>query len=145
MWLIGRFLTLPLREQGTLLEAAFCLGGARLFLLVPFRWLAPLLGRRQTGACDAVIPLGVGERAAAVGVRRALLSVARHLPWHSSCLVLAVAGRMMLWRRRLPSVLHLGARSDPQLAAHAWLRCGEVDVVGVEASDQYTPIVAFKA
>src|SRR5438876_4371994 len=145
MWLIGRFLTLPLREQRIHLEAALCLGCARVFLLVPFRWLAPFLGRRQAGACDAVVPLGAGERAVAVAVRRALLRVARHLPWHSSCLVLAVGGRMMLWRRRLPSVLHLGARSDPQLAAHAWLRCGEVEVVGVEASDQYTPIVAFKA
>jgi hypothetical protein len=145
MWLLSRFLTLPLREQVTHLEAALCLGCARLLIFLPFRQLAPFLGRPQAGTHDTMAPLGTNQRAMAVAIRRALLRVARHLPWHSSCLVQAIAGRMMLWRRRLPSVLHLGARNDPQLAAHAWLQCGEVDVVGVEASDEYTPIAAFKA
>jgi hypothetical protein len=75
------------------------------------------------------------------------LRVSRHLPWHSSCLVCAIAGRMMLRRRGMPSLLLLGARSDPEaeLAAHAWLQCGGVDVVGADIAPEYAPIVAFKA
>jgi hypothetical protein len=128
-------------------EAVLCLGLARLLLLVPFRRLAPFLGQPQSDGNGTTVVLGPEERLAALAVRRALLRVCERLPWHSSCLVCALAGRMMLWRRGMPSTLHLGARSDTdtELAAHAWLRCGEVDVVGVEAADHYTPIVAFKA
>ena len=145
MWLLGRFLSLTLRDQGTHLEAAFCLSCARLLLLVPFRWLTPFLGRQEAGAHEVVVSLEPHERARALAIRQALLHVAKHLPWHSSCLVSAIAGQMMLRRRRLPSVLRLGARNDPDLAAHAWLQCGEVGVAGAEVSAQYTPIVAFKA
>jgi hypothetical protein len=53
----------------------------------------------------------------------------------------------MLSRRSMRSVLLLGARSDAatQLAAHAWLQCGEVDVIGAEVAPEYAPIVAFTA
>lgn len=147
MRLFARFLELPPQERRSLVEAALCLGLARLLLLVPFRRLAPFLGRLQPGADGAIAKLGADDRAAALIVRRALLRMAARLPWHSSCLVCALAGRMMLGRRRLPSVLQLGARTGPEteLAAHAWLRCGDIDVVGEGNAPQYTPIAAFKA
>ena len=147
MTFLARFFALPLREQATAIEAALCLGCARLLLLVPFRGLAPFLGTPQGGGDLATAALDAHGRTAALAIRRALLRVAARLPWRSSCLVCAIAGRMMLWRRRLPSSLYLGARTDSQaaLAAHAWLRCGEIDVVGAEIADQYAPIVAFKA
>jgi hypothetical protein len=58
-----------------------------------------------------------------------------------------LAGGLMVRRRRLPSVIHLGARGRGamDLSAHAWLRCGDVDVVGAEMATEYTPIVAFRA
>lgn len=147
MRLLIRFFALPLREQATAVEAVFCLALARGLLFVPFRRLAPLLGRPQTGDDGASIVLDARQRASALAIRRALLRVCERLPWYSSCLVRALAGRMMLRRRGMPSALHLGARSETEveLAAHAWLRCGEVDVIGVETADNYTPIVAFKA
>ncbi len=118
-----------------------------MLLLVPFRRLAPWLGRPQPGIDLSGIVLGAEERTQALSVQRALLRAAKRLPWHSSCLVCALAGRMMLGRRRLPSVLQLGARSSSatDLAAHAWLRCGEIDVIGAETAGLYTAIVAFRA
>ena len=144
---LSKFLALPKGERVALIEAALCLCAARLLLLVPFRRLAPWLGQAQSGVDRSGAELGAAERAAALNVQRALLRAARRLPWHSSCLVCALAGRMMLGRRHLPSVLQLGARnsSPTELAAHAWLRCGEIDVVGSETASLYTPIVAFKA
>jgi len=142
-----RFLALPLREQAALAEAVLCLGLARLLLLMPFKRIAPLLGQPEPGGDPVIVALPPSERLNALVIRQALLRVTDRLPWNSSCLVRALAGRMMLWRRSMPSVLHLGARSDSEMemAAHAWLRCGEIDVVGTESAEQYIPIVAFKA
>jgi hypothetical protein len=138
---------LPPHEQGALIEAMLCLGLARLLVLVPFRRIAPLMGQPQAGPDRSSLILGPDERAAVLAIRRALLRAARRLPWHSSCLVRAVGGHFMARRRRLPSVIHLGARANPsqELSAHAWLCCGEIDVVGAEIAEEYTPIVAFRA
>ena len=148
MRLIIKYWSFSRRERVAVIEAGLCLVCARLLLLIPFRWIAPLLGRAQPPtAARHIEALPTEQRVQALGIRRALLRVSCHLPWHSSCLVCAIAGRMMLRRRRMRSVLLLGARSDPgtQLAAHAWLQCGEVDVIGAEAAPEYAPIVAFTA
>jgi hypothetical protein len=85
------------------------------------------------------------EPSTAFRVRGAILRIAEKLPWHSSCLVCALAARMMLTRRSQPTMLQLGVMTGAttELSAHAWLKCGEIDVVGVETSAEYTPIAAF--
>ena len=121
---------------------------AQLFLLVPFRLLATLLGEPQAGEDRSIAALDADEIAKACAVRRAILRVGGQLPWQSSCLVRALAAWMMLRRRHLPSVLQLGVRTGPPaqgLSAHAWLKCGEVEVVGVETAAEFTPLAAFRA
>jgi hypothetical protein len=149
MRLILKYWSFSRRERIAVIEAGICLACARLVLLIPFRWVAPFLGRAQpaTAAARPLEALPVEQRGEALAIRRALLRVSRHLPWPSSCLVCAIAGRMMLRRRHMRSVLLLGARNDPanQLAAHAWLQCGEVDIIGAEAAPEYAAIVAFTA
>jgi len=124
-----------------------CLCFARLLLLVPFRRVVPLIGEAEQGADRSIIVLTQEQRTSALAIRDGLLRVARVLPWHSSCLACAIGGRLMLQHKGLPSVLHLGARSGlgHQLSAHAWLRCGDIDVVGVEIASEFTPLVAFRA
>jgi hypothetical protein len=148
MRLVTKYFSFSRRERRALYEAALCLVCARLLLLVPFRRIAPFLGRAEpVDAARPVAALSEEQRREAVAVRRALLRISRHLPWHSSCLVCAIAGRMMLRRRSMPSLLQLGARIDSPvaLAAHAWLRSGDVDVTGADVASQYSPIVAFDA
>ena len=148
MRLIIKYWSFSRRERIAVIEAGLCLACARLLLLIPFRWVAPFLGRAQPATVVPPIEaLPAEQRGEALGIRRALLRVSRHLPWHSSCLVCAIAGRMMLRRRHMRSILLLGARRDPetQLAAHAWLQCGEIDVIGTDAAPEYAPIVAFTA
>jgi len=140
-----RLLSLPPQERWALIEALLSLGLARLSLLVPFRWLVRLLGRLEQGIDQSVGVLGADERYAALGVRRAVLRIADRLPWHSSCLVRALAARMMLRRRHLPSVLQFGVgRTPTELSAHAWVRCGEIDVVGAETAANFVPIAAVR-
>ena len=142
---LARFLALPLWAQRDLAEAALCLFVARLLLFLPFRWLVRLIGRPQAIVKCGRIALATTERPAVRSVRQAILRVALRLPWRSSCLVRALAARMMLKRRGLPSALQLGVKSETArgLAAHAWLKCGEIDVVGSESATEFTPIAVF--
>ena len=115
-------LRLPPAEIARAVEAAVLFHGFRLALrVVPVRRLVRVLGER--GDLDA--PPTVAERPAAsiFAVRRALRRASRGHP--DTCLAQALAGRVMLRRRRLPSTLSLGVREEGgDLAFHAWLRAG---------------------
>ena len=144
---LAKFFALPLREQCEVAEATAYLAVAQLLLLVPFRWLAPLCGRLHPGAASALPVLTDEENSSAFDVRRALQRATGRLPWDSSCLVRALAAQLMLRRRNLPTVLQLGVRAGPatELSAHAWLTCGEINIVGDESAAEFTPIAAFHA
>jgi Transglutaminase-like superfamily len=142
---LDKLRSLPPQERWALVEAMLSLVLARMSLLIPFRWLARLLGRLEPGIDRSIVVLSDDERYAALGVRRAVLRVAAGLPWQSSCLVRALAARIMLRRRHLPSVLQFGVGRTPrELSAHAWVRCGEIDVVGAETAADFAPIAAFR-
>jgi len=143
-WLT-RLRALPPQERRALIEAMISLVFARMLLLIPFRWLARMLGRLERGLDPSAAVLGADERDEALAVRRAVLRVAERLPWKSSCLVRAFAARVMLRRRHLPSVIQFGVGRTPlEYAAHAWVRCGEIDVVGAETATNFAPIAAFR-
>jgi len=146
MKLLRKFSALPRTERRALVEAVLSLGLARVALLLPFRIVAPSIGRATALPEAPRTALDPAEREAALAVGRALRRAANRLPWTSSCLVRAVAGRMMLRRLGLPTLLELGARPEgARLAAHAWLRCGDIDVIGAETAAEYTSIAAFRA
>ena len=56
----------------------------------------------------------------------------------------AMAARMMLQRRGVPSVLHFGAAKStgPSLNTHAWLEATGVEVTGFPVSD-FADIACF--
>ena len=128
----AKFFTLPVLEQRDVVEATLCLIIARLLLLMPFRWLVRFSGRPHPGGVSALPLLSDDQSSSVFAVRRAMFRAFGRLPWDSSCLVCALAAQMMLKRRHLPSVLQLGVRAGAgkELCAHAWLKCGEVNVVG---------------
>lgn len=110
--------------------------------LTPFRYLALTLGARQRE-----VPETCSARDANLGLRvsRGIQVAANRLPWHTSCLVRAMAAKWMLRRRGVASTLYLGARhSGSGLAAHAWLRTGPAIVTGgAEESTLYPPVAWF--
>lgn len=144
---LAKFLVLSRAEQRDLAEAALSLGAARLILLLPFRWLLRLMGLPLAGAGCSSFALDEEKSAAVLAVRRAILRTSERLPWQSNCLVRALAAKMMLRRRGLPSLLQLGVRvgTTRELFAHAWLRCGEIEVVGAEDSAEFSPIAGFQS
>ena len=126
------------------LEAAFWLGVIRISLLtVPFRWLAPFLGSQMARSsdtddseCNEIVEQ----------VSWAVQSASRHLPWECKCLTQAIAGKRMLKRRGISSTLYLGLTKDREanLKAHAWLRRGNVIVIGAQGMHQFTVISTFE-
>jgi hypothetical protein len=78
-------------------------------------------------------------------IRTALFRVSRRLPWESSCLVRALAGRRMLRRRGIPCKIHFGVNRDGEaLRAHAWLQAGAEIVCGEEEAASYTPLTCME-
>lgn len=120
-----------------IVEAAVWLGLARFYIRwFPFRWLRPWLRRSERADHDPQLATRIG---------RAVLTAARHVPWQAACLPQALAAKLMLGLRGLGSTVHLGARFDEvgDLAAHAWLTCGDKVVTGSEDLPGYTPLIRF--
>lgn len=98
-----------------------------MILKMPFQRIAENIGisgheTAHTHSADK-IPEEVGK---AVDI------VCRHTPWESKCLVRALTARKMLTHRGYSCTLYLGVKmgDDKKMAAHAWLRCGDLYVIG---------------
>ncbi|OJX67175.1 lasso peptide biosynthesis B2 protein [Magnetospirillum sp. 64-120] len=109
--------------------------------LLPFRFSAALFGKAAV-PCSTATDLDARQLARARAVTGRLRRVANRLPWASTCLERAFAGRMLLARRHLPGgVVRLGVRLDagrPQ--AHAWLLVGDHILLGEDEMDGFTPL-----
>src|SRR5512142_846654 len=97
-------LDLSWRKRALLGEAALLLGLARAALAVfPFRHVVGMVGR--VGGQGRARPAATAEE-----IAWALAVAGHHLPWTASCLVRAVAGKVMLGRRGIPATIVLGVR-----------------------------------
>lgn len=86
------------------------------------------------------------QRARALVFRRAIRKVARSLPFEPGCLAMGIVAMAMLRVRRQSSTLYFGlAKEDgEELAAHAWLRTGDVIVTGgTRRSEGYVVVGQF--
>lgn len=58
-------------------------------------------------------------------------SICTKTHWESKCLVRALTAANMLKRRGFSGTLYMGVQmNDGKMAAHAWLRCGDLFVTG---------------
>jgi hypothetical protein len=111
---------------------------------VPFRLLRRLIGpARPATTIDATPSEPTDPGAIALG--RALANGARRLPWSSTCLMRALAGRLMLSRRGRNGEIVFGvSMQDGSLRAHAWLVAGGGIVCGGSEASDFSPIAAFR-
>ncbi len=83
-------------------------------------------------------PAPVLARAQAAG--RTVDAMSIRVPWHSTCLVRCVAGRMMLARRGIAGHILFGADlHNGNLTAHAGLGTGGEPVIGGAEATGFTP------
>jgi hypothetical protein len=138
-----------------LIEAALVLiaaGAAIRFLR--FRRIAPNLGvalpARSTTAdpedASSSIATGLDEAVRIETTGWAISTAAGHLPWRSTCLVQAIAGKWMLRRRSIPSTLCIGVDRGAiaRLEAHAWLRSGNFVLTGAASAERFNTIAEFR-
>jgi len=61
------------------------------------------------------------------------------------CFEQGLAAQLMLRRRGIASVLYFGVAPNDQngLAAHVWVRDGDVDVVGGESASEFAVLATF--
>lgn len=111
-------------------------------LLLPFRWLAPILGKHME---ESSMQEEAETMKAAMGLGWMVEAVSRYTPWESKCLVQAMVGKILLRQHRIANTLFLGVRRDEKnkLIAHSWLRCGEVIVTGGRGREQFTVVSKF--
>jgi hypothetical protein len=132
-----KFLKLSGREKMLFLEAVLLhLWVGLLLMVIPFRHIPRLFVSRQYDA-PAQLPSVVFR------IRDAVGRAGRVSPWRNRCLVSSLAGRCMLRRRKIGSLLSLGVAkgSDGKTVAHAWLRSGENEIV--ERRGDYTELFSF--
>ncbi len=127
-------------------EAVLELAIARLRTLLPFRVLARQLGGVTPAIPEPVTVTPSSERKViAHRIGWAIRATSPWLPFRTLCLQQAVAGRAMLARRGIGSVLHLGVdRSKLEtLSAHAWLDTDGVAVTGYPVDPALVEVARF--
>lgn len=126
--------------------AASLVVAAALVFLTPFRWTARLFGRVSPPVGEAA-PIDEQNLRRALAATRRLKRVADRLPWTSTCLVRALAGRMLLARRGLRGgTVRFGvAKCDGRLSAHAWLVFGNVILIGGDTTTSFAPLADLAA
>lgn len=134
MTAISAFLALPGGDRRLLLHALMTLVAVRLALrIVPVDRLRRAVGpaRRRARPANRI----------AWAVRAA----SRRLPG-TTCLASALAAQRLLSREGHVCQLTIGVtRNDRGFAAHAWVACEGITLVGGEESADYTPLVAWSS
>ena len=129
-------------EQRLFLEALSWLAISRLaILVVPFRRIAPFLGHTM-----AETPIGPLEFPFLAGrVSWAVQTASRYALRDSKCLAQAIATKMMLKRREIPSTVYLGLLKEGcnGLSAHAWVRSGDKVLTGASGHRQFRVVATF--
>lgn len=136
------FLALHPQTRLLLIEAFVWLGCARFVVfMLPTRWYTAYLGSPNQATSDSV---DHETQQMARRVTWVINGIAPRTPWLSNCLARAIAAKIMLQRRGYASTLYLGINQvDPQMEAHAWLRCGEQIVTGDDERPRFTPVSCF--
>lgn len=132
-----------LRSRLRTLEAICALLAAHVLI----RALPFAVGARLAGSLGQGDQAGVDREPADPGVRAVASAIRRgawRLPFESTCLIRAIAGRLMLRRRGTPSSLVIGvAVRDGRPSAHAWLTASGGVVCGGSEAAEFSPIAAW--
>jgi hypothetical protein len=140
---IKKFLRLSWSDRFLFLEAFICLGITRILLTMPFKYIAPRLGRQTPDLPDDPNQSNLPEWAWRVAW--AIETAAQHTPWESACLAQAITGKYLLKRRGLETRLFLGMKKDQsgKFLAHAWLKAGSELLIGAHGHETFTVLSVF--
>jgi len=134
---VKKFLSLDSSERLLLLQTfVFVWIASTILQLLPFAIVQKLLASR-------VAPPGRVHRRHPIERLLWAIAVARRYVSGTTCLSLALAGRMMLNRYGYPAHIHIGVAKDHtgSFAAHAWLESeGTIVIGGQESTSLFAPL-----
>lgn len=139
-------MTLSIADWGYFLQAYFLLGIARFAVLVlPFRWIAKTLGKKQQETVkDRLLH---EQKEIVLTVSRNIKLASRYTPWSSNCLAQAIVANHLLKAHKVSNTVYFGiakkARQSSVDKAHAWVRCGKFYVVGGDGSVSHSIVATF--
>jgi hypothetical protein len=115
-----------------------------LVFFVPFRRTVRLLGRvRAVGLTPPPLPPRAERRAHAIAA--AIRRTSGRPPFSCTCLVKAVAGRLMIGRRGIPCSIRFGVvMNGGRLSAHASLLAGGKTMLGGDVEHHFEPIAQIE-
>ena len=140
---LRKFFELPWRDKLMLVEAvAMTSIASSALLLLPFRWIAPWLGRHMEVSSESQT---ADDERTVQRVRTAIRISSRYIWWKPQCLAQAIAATTMLRLRNIEGTVYLGMAKDGDsvLAAHAWLRCGTTIVTGSQGYQGQSVVATF--
>lgn len=81
-----------------------------------------------------------------IRIKRVVNKLSKHTPWQSKCLVKAMVAQHLLFKHNFETTLYLGVgkTNKEEMAAHAWLRCGDIYVTGYEEMYNFVEVARFK-
>ncbi|MEP7221702.1 MAG: lasso peptide biosynthesis B2 protein [Novosphingobium sp.] len=150
---LRRLFHLSWRGKLLAFEALAMLAIARIWLIVrPFQRIAVHLGTAvPTSQPDDTERhlLAEPQLAQARQVSAAVRWIARFAPFRAVCIHQSIAAKMMLRRRDIPSTMYFGVSRNVEegqikLAAHAWVRAGQVEMTGFDEAPLFQEIARFR-
>lgn len=131
------------RKRRLIIEAIFCLCLSRFALLcISFQRLASYMGFYLEESSQS---MNERNKMTAQQIAQAIRSARKLLPWESTCLSRSMAAMAMLARRKQDSTLYFGVgkNENNRLIAHAWLRTGNIFIVGGRQRHNFTKVGYF--
>lgn len=137
---IDRFIKVPIREKKIVLETIFLLLLGRILLLLPYKYMKLFLGIYNKTPESKTVDIVESRR-----IGRYIRHIGDRLPWKCTCLVNAVAAKIMLRRRGIPATIYFGMTRDEsrKIIAHAWTKCGNFLVTGKDDAHEYKTVGYF--
>ncbi len=142
---VSSFLSCSGADQLLLFQVFVLLGFARAAILVlPYSRLERFLGLRMVETSKEASECDLTQ---ARRIAWAVAVVRRVTPWRSNCFPQALAAKVLLRFRGVPTTLYTGSAFSPgdgdSLKGHVWLRCGPFFVTGGDGSERFGAIAAF--
>ena len=124
-----------------------CLMGfffSSLIYILPFRKLHNSLGKKGKLLTFDLTEHDISELKQ---VNLAFRRVKKYFPIPIKCLASALTAKKILKKKGYKSIIHIGLSRQTQknIAAHAWLSCGDIIITGIEEKKKFKELVFFSS
>ncbi|NLW89862.1 MAG: lasso peptide biosynthesis B2 protein [Clostridiaceae bacterium] len=140
---LARFMKLSSSDRRLLAEAFFGHAKSRfLILTVPFIKIAEGLGTMNHETASVTRE---ENRQTIYRISWAVRAAAGKTPWASKCLVQVMTAKRMMRKRGIESTVYLGIKrkNGRDMAAHAWIRSGDVYLTQVKGKRAFTVVSVY--